>query len=90
MAGFSAEQVEEIDKYLESIDWYYDSEESLTGLLHEVSIQLMNVALPTFDFAKNYIDKESDSFDLRSEMKKKSNQLYLIQLDSTARFPQNK
>lgn len=87
MASFSTEQLGEIDKYLESIHWYYDSEESLVGLLEEVKVQLINVGLPTFSFVNDNGVKEIKSFDLSLEMKRKSNQLYLMQLNSISRFP---
>ena len=49
MASFSTKQLEEIDKYLESIHWHYNSEESLIELLYEIKIQLINVGF-TNDF----------------------------------------
>ena len=87
MASFSAKQLEEIDKYLESINWYYDSEASLIALLHEMGTQLVTVGLPTIDSIKHYEVKDLESFSLSREMKRKSNQLYLMQLDPVSRFP---
>ena len=51
MASFSTKQLEEIDKYLESIHWHYNSEESLIELLYEIKIQLINVGF-TNDFLR--------------------------------------
>ena len=87
MRSFTDTQVLEIDKYRDSLKWYYDSEESLIKLLNEVKEQLVNVALPTIDFAKNYATEELDPKDLDRELRKKAIELYLVQLEFTSRFP---
>lgn len=67
--------------------WYYDSEESLIKLLNEVKEQLVNVALPTIDFANTYATEELETKDLNCAMRKKTSELYLVQLELTSRFP---
>ena len=87
MRSFTAAQVLEIDKYRDSMKWYYDSEESLIKLLNEVKEQLVNVALPTIDFANTYATEELETKDLNCAMRKKTSELYLVQLELTSRFP---
>lgn len=87
MRSFTYTQVLEIDKYRDSLKWYYDSEESLIKLLNEVKEQLVNVALPTIDFANNYATEELEPKDLDRELRKKATELYLVQLEFTSRFP---
>jgi hypothetical protein len=87
MASFSASQLEEIDNYLDSIDWYYDSEASLVALLHEIAIQVKQVGLPTIGFVKELVVNGLESYNLSLEMKRKANQLYLLQLDPGSAFP---
>ncbi|RZL05415.1 MAG: hypothetical protein EOO89_26520 [Pedobacter sp.] len=87
MASFSSGQLEEIDQYLKSIHWYYDSEEALIKLLDEIKTQLIVVGLPTIKFVKENAAKELDYYTLRLEMRTKSSQLYLMQLDPKSRFP---
>jgi hypothetical protein len=87
MAGFSTKQLEEIDNYSASISWHYETEESLAGLLEEIKIQLIKVGLPTLEFAKEHGPRELETFAIVQEIKKKSQQLYLQQLDPISRFP---
>ena len=87
MGSFSSKQVEEIDSYLESIQWHYDSEESLVNLLNEIKTQLINVGLPTLNFFIENEVKDIEPFSLRLKIKKRSNQLYVKQLDPISRFP---
>lgn|GEM_PF-2135548 len=87
MANFTDEQLSKIDNYSKSLNWYYNSEESLINLLNEVKEQLINVGLPTIDFAKNYQVADLKTLNLNSEIRKKIKQLYLMQLDSSSRFP---
>ncbi len=87
MAGFTDKQLSEIDNYSESIKWYYDSEESLINLLNEVKEQLINVGLPTIDFVKNHQAADIETSNLNLEIRAKAQELYLMQLDPSSRFP---
>jgi len=87
MASFSPQQVDEIDKYLASILWYYDSEESLVNMLREIKAQIINVGFPTISFMKERYHQNLDSSQHSFEMQKKSKGLYLDQLDLISRFP---
>lgn len=87
MANFSPNQLQEIDKYLESIFWEYDSEESLINLLQEIKTQLINVGLPTLNYVKERFRIDSDMSNLSSSMKKLTKQIYLEQLNPISRFP---
>jgi hypothetical protein len=87
MSGFSPKQLEEIDKYLDSISWQYDSEQSLINLLEEIKTQLINVGLPTINYMKERLLKDSDMSSLSLGMKKIAKQLYLEQLNPISRFP---
>jgi hypothetical protein len=87
MRSFTDSQVLEIDKYVDSLNWYYDSEESLLKLLNEVKEQVVTVALPTIDFATNYATAELEPKDLDHALRKKASELYLAQIVLTSRFP---
>lgn len=87
MRSFTDTQVLEIDKYADSLNWYYDSEESLLKLLNEVKEQIVTVALPTIDFAMNYATQELEPKDFDRALRKKASELYLAQLALTSRFP---
>lgn len=87
MASFSQKQLEEIDKYLDSISWQYDSEESLINLLQEIKTQLINVGLPTISYVKERFLKNGDMSSLSLNMKKLAKELYLEQLNPISRFP---
>jgi len=87
MRSFTDMQVLEIDKYRDSLKWHYDSEESLIKILDEVKEQLVNVALPTIDFANTFKPEELEAKNLDLEMRKKASELYLMQLELTSRFP---
>ncbi len=87
MASFTDEQLSEINNYSKSINWYYDSEESLIKLLNEIKDQLINVALPTIAIVQNYQITDLESLNLNHEIRKIVQQLYLVQLDPSSRFP---
>jgi hypothetical protein len=87
MSSFNETQVIEIDKYRDSLKWFYDSEESLIKILNEVKEQLVNVGLLTIDFANNYTKEELKTTDLNREMRNKASELYLEQLELASRFP---
>ena len=87
MASFSEEQVAEIDKYVESIQWHYSSEESLVELLEELKIQLCIVGLPAMDLAKEHTINQRESFEYTGIFTGKLKELYLMQLPPISRFP---
>jgi hypothetical protein len=87
MNSFTDIQILEIDRYRNSLNWYYDSEESLIQILNEVKEQLIKVALPTIDFVNDYLRKNPDSKNLYRMIRKKSEEFYLMQLEFTSRYP---
>ena len=87
MASFTEKQLSEIDNYLQSIKWSYNSEESLINLLNEVKDQLINVGLPTVDYFRDFEEADLMTVYLDQQIRDKINQFYLLQLDNSSRFP---
>lgn len=87
MASFTEKQLSEIDNYLQSIKWSYNSEESLINLLNEVKDQLINVGLPTVDYFRDFEEADLMTVYLDQQIRDKISQFYLLQLDNSSRFP---
>ena len=87
MRTYNEDQISEIDKYRHSLNWYYDTEQSLIEILNEVKEQVINVAVPTIVFGIAYIRDDLDIKFLYRKMSKHSTELYLNQLDIDSRFP---
>lgn len=87
MSTYNEDQISEIDKYRHSLNWYYDTEQSLIEILKEVKEQIVNVALPTINFGIAYIKDNLDIKFLYRKMSRYSTEKYLNQLDINSRFP---
>lgn len=88
MQSFSKQEKKEIDEYINSIGWKYHNEEELISLFEELKDQILKVGIPTLNDAEYLDKKDSNSFSFSDKMRKHSNRLYLSQLNSESRFPE--